>query len=236
MNIVARLFNTLSNHGLEAFGKYYSIYRAYVFNVEDPLQLGRLQLLVPQIYGNQVYKYWAHPKGVFSGKGYGSQCLPKKGDVVWVTFEGGHPEVPVWEHGHFANNEIPSNDKDLKDPACYWLITPKGNKIKLYDTKNLIHIENSLGYYLEENESGISLVTDKIISLGTLNKSKEPAVLGDTAMTLLNEFIKDLGNIGIIKTSSGVTGKINSSPLWGLLVLKWGKKWEEFKSTKVNLD
>jgi hypothetical protein len=233
-NPLVSFIKTLAKYGLEYFGKYYSSYRAFVYDVEDPENLQRLKLIIPTVSGDQVYNYWAFPKGVFSGEGYGSQVLPKKGDVVWVEFEGGCPEVPIWSHGHFGKNELPE-DPDLKDKDCYWLITPAGNKIKLHDTKKLIHIENTEGSYQEINETGISLVSDKI-SLGTLDGSAEPAVLGDTAMELLNEFIEDIGNIGVITTSSGVTSTISTSPQWQPLVLKWKTKWKNFKSEKVTLD
>lgn len=232
---VSSLVKTIVYSGLEIFGRYYSSYRAFVFDNNDPKGLQRLKLIIPQISGNQSYNYWAYPKGVFFGPKYGSQVLPQKGDVVWVEFESGVPEVPIWSHGHPGKDEYP-DETDLQDVNCYWFKTPKGNLIKLYDTKNLVHIENVSGDYFEENENGHSLVTDKNISLGTLNKSKEPAMLGDTAMDLLNEFINDIGNIGLIKTSTGVTSTINTSPLWGTLVEKWKIKWENFKSNKVTLD
>ncbi len=68
------------------------------------------------------------------------------------------------------------------------------------------------------------------ISLGKENKSKEPIVLADTAMDLLNEFITDIGNIGTITTAAGPTATINSSPQWAALVGKWKGKWQKFKS------
>jgi hypothetical protein len=235
MPVVSSLIKTIVYGGLELFGRYYSCYRAYVADNEDPDGLQRLKLVIPQIGGNQEYNYWAYPKGVFFGPNYGSQVLPQKGDVVWVEFECGSPEVPIWSHGHPGKDEYPK-DQDLRDVKCYWFRTPEGNLVKLYDTKNLIHIENTTGNYSEINEEGHSLVTDKQISLGSLNKAKEPAVLGDTAMDLLNELISDIGEIGVIQTSSGVTGKIKTSPQWGSLVEKWKEKFKNFKSTKVTLD
>lgn len=156
-NILVRFIKTLAKDGLEAFGKYYSCYRAYVVDVNDPENLHRLQLVIPQISGNQHYNYWAFPRNVFAGEGYGSQVLPQKGDVVWVEFEGGHPEVPIWSHGHFSRKEIPEKDKELKDVNCYWFITPKGHKVKLNDTTNTIHIESSLGDVVHMDEKGVKV-------------------------------------------------------------------------------
>lgn len=234
-SMLVRLVKTIMYHGLEAFGRYYSSYRAFVADVEDPDNLQRIKLVVPQISGNQVYNYWAFPKGVFYGDQYGMQCLPEIGDVVWVEFEGGHPEVPIWNHGHPGKLELPK-DPDLLDKGCYWFKTPAGHLIKLFDTKNILHIQSSTGHYVEMSADGISVVSPNNISLGTLKKSKEPAVLGDTMMDLLNEFIDDVGNIDLIPTAGGPTQKINLSPKWQILVDKWKDKWKDFKSQKVNLD
>lgn len=168
-NPIIRFIKTLVLRGFEPFGKYYSVYRGFVFDVEDPLNLQRLQLIIPQVSGNQAYNYWAYPRSVFSGKGYGSQCLPKKGDVVWVSFEGGSPEVPIWEHGHFGKGEMPEGDQ-FKDKKSYWFKSPNGNWVNFYDTKNLIHIENVTGNTLELNEDGIEGKTKKQIYLEGLDK------------------------------------------------------------------
>lgn len=228
-NPLVNLIKTIVHNGLEAFGRYYSSYRAFVADVDDPEHLQRIKLIIPQISGNQAYNYWAYPKNIFFGEDYGSQCLPQKGDVVWVEFEGGAPEVPIWSHGHPARNEYPK-DKDLTDVRCYWFKTPKGNIIKLYDTKNSIHIENTLGHYIEISEYGHSVVTTQKISLGTKNGSQEPAVLGDSLESLLHQFTTDIGDL----TVAGQ--KINMAPEWILLLAKWALHWKTFKSSKVNLD
>lgn len=172
---------------MEAFGKYYSSYRGFVKRNDDPDGLGRLQLIIPQVTGPQAHNYWSWPTGVFSGKGYGTQCLPQVGDVVWVEFEGGCPELPMWRHGHFGNNELPTGDDDLKDPNCYWLVTPKGIKVKLNDTKNTIHIENQTGLVFQLDANGISLVTTKKISLGALATDSA----GSTYKALLGDKVND---------------------------------------------
>lgn len=228
-NPLIRFIKTLVYNGLEAFGRYYSNYRAFVSDVNDPENLQRLKLIIPQLSGTQAYNYWAYPKGVFFGEKYGSQVLPQRGDMVWVEFEGGAPEIPIWSHGHPSRKEL-SKDPDLKDVRCYWFMTPKGNLIKLYDTKNLIHIRNSLGHYHEINENGHSVVSNQHIYLGSLNTASESAVLGDTLEKLLKDFTTDVGNMTVAGT------KIKTAPEWALFLTKWLTKWNEFKSTKVKLD
>ena len=178
-----RGFRDLIYLGLETFGRYYSCYRGYVADRDDPDNLNRLRLIIPTVSSTNVYDYWAWPKSLFSGvengKGYGAQIVPQKGDLVWVEFEGGHPNKPIWSLGYRGTGELPDTEPDVKDKDCYWFITPKGHVIKINDTKNYIHIKTQQGDYVELNNNSISLVTDKKISFGQLDSSNEPAVLGN---------------------------------------------------------
>lgn len=221
LNPAIKFINALVFNGLESFGKYYSKYRAWVADNDDPENLSRLKLVIPQISGNQAYNYWAFPTGVYSGENYGSQVIPKKGDTVWVEFEGGRPEIPIWSHGHRSRKEMPKDrDEDWwKDKESYWIRTPKGNWIMLNDTKNFVHIENTTKNYTELNEKGISLVTKKAISLGTLNKSEYKAVLGEPNREVLEDidyilktlheaWMKDMA----IWTARGFTNTVTALP------------------------
>lgn len=221
----------ISKLGLEELNRYYGIYRGFVQNVEDPENRGRIQVSVPRVYGKATYEKWADPKGMYSGKQIGSFWIPNKGDSVWVQFEHGDARFPVWDYGWWRKGDVPEG----ASPKVKILQSSTGHRIVLDDDKNLIRITDSHGNVTEMNKEGISHVTDNI-SLGTLNASKEPAVLADTIMTLLNEFRDDLGNLAAIQTSSGITSTINTSPNWEVLVAKWDKKWEDFKSKKVTLD
>ena len=71
--------------------RFYGIYRGVVYSSDDPLNLHRLQLKVPQILADQ-HTEWAWPvekPGVTTN-------TPKVGQGVWVMFEGGDPSYPIW--------------------------------------------------------------------------------------------------------------------------------------------
>lgn len=223
--------NLITKFGLEQFNRYYGIYRGFVQNVEDPENRGRIQVSVPRVYGKQTYEKWADPKGMYSGKQIGSFWIPNVGDTVWIQFEHGDARFPVWDYGWWRKGDVPED----ASPKIKILQSTNGHRIVLDDDNDLIRVTDSHGNILEMNETGMSLVTEKI-SLGSLDGSKEPAVLADTIMDLLNEFRDDLGKLAAIQTSSGITSTINSSPNWAVLVSKWDKKWEDFKSKKVSLD
>lgn len=143
-NAIVSVIKDMLYYGFESFGRYYSVYRAFVANNQDPAGLQRLQLIIPEISQNQTYQYWAHPRNVWSGTNHGVQIIPLKGELIMVEFERGHPEVPIWSHGYFGMtdgvSEIPQDDADLKSTECYWFKTPYGHKIKIDDTKKSITI------------------------------------------------------------------------------------------------
>lgn len=216
--------------GIEEYGRFYANYRGVVENVEDPDNLGRLQVLVPQVYGDDLYEYWAAPK-LFAGAGIGSFILPNKGDFVWVEFENGDPRYPIWSYGWWGQGQVPEGASPLNKV----IQTTTGHRVELDDENMLVRITDANKNIVELNSNGVSIISENI-SIGSLDKSDEPAVLGDTAMDLLIEFMNDLGNIATIQTSSGVTYAINTSPNWSSLSSKWGSKWEEFKSKSVTLN
>lgn len=185
-NALVEFIKVLLDSGFENAGLYYSTYRAIVADRDDPENLQRLKLIIPEIGGMQAYEYWAHPKGVFFGRGYGSQVIPSVGDIVWVEFPGGRPEIPIWLHGHPARKEGP-NEEFAKDKNTCYFVSPKGNYVLIDDTKNVIRVKSRFGDYMELNESSISLVANKAkkISLGKLNQSTYSAVLGEELKAVL---------------------------------------------------
>lgn len=66
------------------------IYRALVRDSRDPSKRGRIKVTIPQISGKQVTD-WIWP--VINS---GFLVVPKAGDQVWVSFEAGDKENPVW--------------------------------------------------------------------------------------------------------------------------------------------
>lgn len=75
--------------------KYYGKFRGTVVNNIDPLQTGRLLVQVPDVFGIGVTS-WAEACVPLSGKQMGTWFLPTIGAGVWVEFEKGDPDYPIW--------------------------------------------------------------------------------------------------------------------------------------------
>jgi uncharacterized protein involved in type VI secretion and phage assembly len=75
--------------------KYYGKFRGTVLNNVDPLQQGRLLCQVADVLG-VAPSSWAMPCFAFTGKQMGAWGLPQIGAGVWVEFEQGDPDRPIW--------------------------------------------------------------------------------------------------------------------------------------------
>lgn len=88
--------------------KYYGKYRGMVLNNIDPLMIGRLMVQVPDVLGLGT-SGWAMPCMPFAGPQMGQYVLPITGSGVWVEFEGGDPDYPVWTGCFWGSQaEVPS--------------------------------------------------------------------------------------------------------------------------------
>lgn len=85
------------------FGKY----RGQVQNNVDPMMLGRLQVSVPAVLGEGRLS-WAMPCVPYAGDGVGFFAIPPVGANVWVEFEAGDPDYPIWSGCFWGTGEVPA--------------------------------------------------------------------------------------------------------------------------------
>jgi hypothetical protein len=85
------------------FGKY----RGTVGNNLDPMQQGRIQVSVPAVLGDGRLS-WAMPCTPYAGPGVGFFAVPPVGANVWVEFEGGDPDYPIWSGCFWGTGEAPA--------------------------------------------------------------------------------------------------------------------------------
>ncbi|MEM4988048.1 phage baseplate assembly protein V [Collimonas sp. H4R21] len=78
--------------------KFFGIYRGTVVNNIDPMQIGRIMVTVPDVSGITP-STWAMPCAPVAGKQSGVFMVPQIGSGVWLQFEAGDPDRPVWTGG-----------------------------------------------------------------------------------------------------------------------------------------
>ncbi len=102
------------------FGKYAGI----VDQNFDPLGKGRLLVKVPAVFGDGTV--WALPCVPYAGPKVGFFAMPPEKASVWVEFEAGDPDSPIWS-GCFwdSDNSAPvavfpqaAQKKVLKTDSC----------------------------------------------------------------------------------------------------------------------
>jgi len=77
---------------------YYGKYRGTVILNVDPEKRGRLQLMIPDVLG-PIPSSWAEPCVPLAGPTgppMGVYMVPPIGAGVWVEFEHGDPDLPIW--------------------------------------------------------------------------------------------------------------------------------------------
>lgn len=124
------------SRGKKFFGKY----RGTVVNNIDPDQRGRLLVMVSDVLGI-VPSSWAEPCAPLSGPpgmAMGAFFVPPIGAGVWVEFEQGDPDYPIWVGCRWDKSS------DLPSPAKKGLpVTP--NIVLQSATQNYIVISDVPG-------------------------------------------------------------------------------------------
>jgi uncharacterized protein involved in type VI secretion and phage assembly len=138
--------------------EYYGKYRGTVTDIKDPLMTMRVRAKVPDVLGD-LESGWAMPCLPFAGSGMGLFGLPKVGAGVWIEFEHGDPDYPIWSGcwiGSLA--EAPS---DLLAPPYKKVIlkTEGGHSIILDDTPGIggITLQTSGGQKIVLNATSVEI-------------------------------------------------------------------------------
>lgn len=87
--------------------RYYGKYRGTVASNIDPMQQGRVQVKVPAVLGEGSLS-WAMPCVPFAGSGVGFFAIPPVDANVWVEFEAGDPDYPIWTGCFWGAGEVPA--------------------------------------------------------------------------------------------------------------------------------
>lgn len=86
--------------------RYFGIYRGIVTNNIDPLQLGRIAVNVPAVFGEDI-SAWALPCAPSADVRFFT--VPPVGAYVWIEFEAGNVSFPVWVGCFWGTGEVPDS-------------------------------------------------------------------------------------------------------------------------------
>lgn len=177
--IVANLVQKLEH-------RFYGKYRGFVVDNADSEHLGRLRLRVPSVLGNDVITGWAMPCAPYGGDAdQGFLFIPEVEAGVWVEFEEGDLEFPIWVGAFWSKpggeSELPKpNDADgaeqgnVQDPPTRKIIkTKKGHTIQFEDADNeemVTIVEAANEHVVTMNKDGIKITDGANGHEVTMNK------------------------------------------------------------------
>lgn len=141
--------------------QYFGKYRGTVINNLDPKQMGRIQALVPDVLGD-LLSSWAMPCLSVGGFQNGMFTVPTNGSGVWIEFEQGDPDYPIWTGCFYGSAaETPAMAK-LAPPGVPAITfqTPLQNGITINDVRGPtggILIKAAGGAFISLSDVGITI-------------------------------------------------------------------------------
>ena len=157
--------------------RFYGKYRAIVVDNQDPSRLGRLKLKVPSVLGPDLVTGWATPCVPYGGAAdQGFLFVPEREAGVWVEFEEGDLEFPIWVGTYWSRpgdeSQLPKPQRGdgteqdkVQDPPTRKIIkTLKGHTIQFEDADDeeaVLVREGRNGHLVTMNKDGITIVDKK---------------------------------------------------------------------------
>ncbi|WP_435592815.1 phage baseplate assembly protein V [Nocardia sp. bgisy118] len=155
---------------------FYGKYRGIVVDNDDPARLGRLKVMVPSLLGPDVVTGWATPCVPYGGSaGHGLLFIPERQAGVWVEFEEGDLEYPIWVGTYWCkpggNSQAPKPQSedgteagDVQQPPTRKIIkTAKGHTLQFEDadgSETVLVREGSRGHSITMNKEGVKIVDE----------------------------------------------------------------------------
>lgn len=97
----------------------YGLYRAKVIQRDDDRQRGRIKVQIPSISG-EGKSQWVEACMNTAYDNGGDIAIPKIGDTVWIAFEEGDINKPVYIGNFFSAFSTPLKDYDQDTRVISW--------------------------------------------------------------------------------------------------------------------
>jgi hypothetical protein len=148
--------------------RYYGKYRATSVNNNDPKQQGRIQLIVTDV-SSFIPTSWAMPCFPVSGIQNGVFTVPPIGAGVWVEFEQGDPDYPIWVGGYYSPADVPAMARAVPPGLSgFTFQTTLQNGITVSDTPGPtggILLKTTTGAMISVSDIGITISNGKGASI-----------------------------------------------------------------------
>ncbi len=164
--------------------KYYGKYRGLVIDNIAPEQIGRVLVQVPDVLG-ETPSSWAMPCVPAAGIQAGCFIVPPIGSQVWVEFEQGDPDYPIWIGGFWgvvadvpalaiAPPAIPPGQNILLQTTGQNMLllsdappTPATGGIVLKSTTGAMIVVNDSGIYISNGKGATITMLGPVVDINT---------------------------------------------------------------------
>ena len=173
---------TVEQLARQSANRYYGKYRGSVTDNVDPDGIGRILALVPSVM-DQTEVGWALPAFPFAGDGHGQVMLPEIGSLVWIEFEAGNLDYPIWSGGFFLAGQRP----EPGTTGARVIVSKSGHKVVLDDDAGEVKVEHSGGARLEMTATEISLsigASKMVMSLASITFNDGVLKIGPAGVSL----------------------------------------------------
>ncbi len=149
--------------------KFFGKYRGTVVNNVDVMQMGRIQAIVPDV-SSVALTSWCMPCVPVAGIQTGVFTVPPIGAGVWIEFEQGDPDYPIWAGCYWGSPaEVPAM-AHLIPPALFGIAmqTTLQNGIVISDVPGPtggIMLKSTTGATIIVNDTGIYIQNGKGASI-----------------------------------------------------------------------
>lgn len=167
----------MSDERQQAAQPAFGVYAALVSSVEDPEQLGRVEVTLPKSSVSSGGPLWARLATLMAGRKSGTWFVPSVGDEVLVCFEAGDPRRPyvvgsLWNRTNpppeamdaangvraiHSTKGITITLDDRGGEETLVLRTPGGQKLTLSDDPPTVRAEDANGNSVTLEPAGITV-------------------------------------------------------------------------------
>lgn len=188
--------------------RYYGKFRGKVVHAIDPENRGRIAVLVPGVTGQNT-STWALPATPYAEPSHGLLAIPQPGASVWIEYEHGDPDYPIWTGCFWDDTE--------QLPRAASTITPgtRGLALEVDGTRLTLAADRSEagGIVLEtEGKARVQVHRDKLV----LDNAGATVTLDSGGLTLEHTsgaLTLKVGNNKITISQSGISLEVGSSKI-----------------------
>lgn len=202
--------------------KRYGKYRGIVIDNKDPEKRGRLKLRVPTVLDKQVTN-WALPCMPYGGANQqGMFMIPEVDALVWVEFEEGDINCPIWVGTFWQHEGETPEDATREEPTTRLLQTRSGHILQFDDAdgEERIRLQHSTEANMVIDPDGTISLTDASGATLLMDAENNEIVIEDAngntmTMNSAGTKVEDANGNVIEMAAAGITAEASKIVLKG---------------------